>query len=122
MNKQKKIAATILLSLMTILGSGIVVFAGSTGTEYVTKKSMVKDACSKVSGGTMGQAMFSAKCTKGFFWAKPQQRRYGKWQTTRATFVDKGRKVSANTSLTGSKLWKLRLSGPGKGNGSIRAR
>ena len=122
MNKKKKITLTIILSIMTILGSSIVAVAGSTGTEYVTKKSMAKDACSKVSGGTMGQAVYSAKCTKGFFWAKPQQRRNGKWQSARATFVDKGRKVSANTSLTGTKLWKLRLSGPGIGNGSIKAR
>lgn len=37
MNKKKKITATIILCLMTILGSSIVVLAGSTGTEYVTK-------------------------------------------------------------------------------------
>lgn len=122
MNKNKKIAVTIILSIMTILGSSIVAMAGSTGTEYVTKKSLLKDACSNVSGGSMGQAVYSAKCTKGFFWAKPQEKRNGKWQSARLTFVDKGRKVSANTSLTGAKLWKLRLSGPGKGNGSIKAR
>lgn len=122
MNKSKKVIVTFILSIMLIAGSGIVVMAGSTGTEYVTKSSLTGTAYSNVSGGTMGQAYFTAACTKGTISVSPQERRAGKYQDVSVFLVSSGEQMSSNTSLTGAALWKLKLSGIGLGYGSITAR